>query len=242
LPDRSSDVLIAVCTYNEAANIETMLTGLRACVPHADLLVVDDDSPDGTAGKADAWAKTNGRTRVVVRENERGLGGAIRRAVEVAVQSRYEFFLNLDADRSHDPAALPSLIVRAQAPDRPDVVIGSRYVEGGSIEGWPLRRRLMSRVVNGFAVRWLGLPVRDCSGSMRCYRVSALRRLNLDELRNNGYALLEELLVRLKQVGATMVEVPICFTERRLGHSKLTTREAVTSAIAITKLARSREK
>jgi len=236
--DESTRVLIAVCSYNEAENIVEMLDRLRAAIPCADLLVVDDDSPDGTARLANQWSSKNGRCQVIVREGQRGLGGAIRRAIEHAVADDYRFFLNLDADLSHDPAELVALLDAVASDDDVDVAIGSRYVDGGSIVGWPLRRKLMSRTVNAFAVWVLGLPVRDCSGSMRCYRVTALAKMDLASFRNNGYALLEELLVMLKRSGATMIERPICFTERQAGHSKLTTREAITSAIAIARLRR----
>ncbi|WP_168565450.1 polyprenol monophosphomannose synthase [Crateriforma spongiae] len=232
-------VLIAICTYNEAGNVVAMLRGLRESMPDADLLVVDDGSPDGTAELAQDWSAKNGRAEVIVRHDQRGLGGAIRRAVQTAVDQGYDFFLNLDADLSHDPAELPRLLQRALQDDRPDVVVGSRYIRGGSIVGWPVRRKVLSRMVNTFAVHWLRLPVSDCSGSMRCYRVDALSRLDLDGLRNNGYALLEELLVRLRQQGAGMAEVPICFTERQVGESKLTIGEAVSSALSIVKLSRS---
>ncbi|MEL6899072.1 MAG: polyprenol monophosphomannose synthase, partial [Planctomycetota bacterium] len=111
-----------------------------------------------------------------------------------------------------------------------DVIVGSRYVPGGKVEGWPLRRRFMSRLVNRFAVTCLRLPVNDCSGSMRCYRVSMLRRLPLDRLRSNGYAFLEELLVYLDHAGARMIEYPITFTDRQTGDSKLTLRETIRAA------------
>jgi len=229
-------LLIALCTYNEAQNIGEMLDRLRQAMPGADLLVVDDASPDKTSTRAKQWAQENGRCEVVVRENERGLGGAIRRAIEYAIDGKYQLFCNLDADLSHRPEQLETL-VRCLIEDRSmDVAIGSRYVDGGSIVGWPWRRRLMSRMVNQFA-RWtLRIPVRDCSGSMRCYRVSSLANLDLKQLRNNGYALLEELLVRLDRAGAKMTEFPICFTERQAGESKLTIREAATSALAIANL------
>lgn len=230
-------MLVGVCTYNEAANIEPMLQRLRAALPTADLLVVDDNSPDGTAERVRSFAAGDDRLRLIVRENQRGLGGAIRLALETAVDSGYDYFLNLDGDLSHDPDQLPELLRSAQDAPEVDVVIGSRYQPGGSIQGWPLRRKLMSRLVNRFATLCLGLPVQDCSGSMRCYRVDALRSLDLSKVESNGYAFLEELLVHLHRRGARMVEVPITFTERKHGHSKLTLREASQSALKMVHLA-----
>lgn len=221
-------VLVAICTLNEAENIASMLTRLRAAFPTADLLVIDDDSPDGTARLASEMAMKDPAIRVIVRD-ERGLGGAIRKTIMVAIEGGYAFLLNLDADLSHDPDQLPSLLQRAQSEPLVDVVIGSRYVTGGSIVGWPLHRKWMSRIVNGFATLCLRLPVKDCSGSMRCYRVPALQQSEMSTLRSNGYAVLEEILVRLNRHDATMAEVPITFTDRQHGSSKLTLREAIRS-------------
>lgn len=229
-------VLVAVCTYNEATNITELLGRIREHVPRSDILVVDDNSPDGTPKLVREFAASDPGTRLIVREQERGLGGAIRRAVMESISGGYDYFVNLDGDLSHDPAAIPSLLAVALGPPLRDVVVGTRYKDGGSIEGWPLHRRMMSRMVNRFATRCLRLPVSDCSGSMRCYRVEALQRLDVNALRNRGYALLEELLVALDRSGATFAEVPIVFTDRTSGTSKLTLREALHSAAQIIRL------
>ncbi|TWU22128.1 Undecaprenyl-phosphate mannosyltransferase [Novipirellula galeiformis] len=214
-----------------------MIERLRAALPDADLLIVDDNSPDGTATIALDFADRIAELRVQVREHERGLGGAIRYAMNDAIEHHYDYFLNLDGDLSHDPAQLPRLLDRAIAVPEIDVVVGSRYVAGGAIIGWPWRRRMMSRMVNQFATLCLRLPVKDCSGSMRCYRVDTLKQLNLGDWNSQGYSLLEEVLVLLKRKGAVMDEVPITFTDRQRGHSKLTFREAARSAIKIFSLA-----
>ena len=222
-------VLVGVCTYNEVGNVSALVSRLRSALPEADILFVDDNSPDRTSDEVRRCASEDDRVRLIERFDERGLGSAIIRAAVVAVDDDYDFFINLDADLSHDPAQLPALLQAAIQDDAVDVAIGSRYVAGGKIVGWPLRRRIMSRMVNRFATIFLRLPVRDCSGSMRCYRVSTLRDLDLTSLQCEGYALLEELLVRLNRPGRKMVERPITFTERQDGESKLTLREAIRS-------------
>ena len=230
---RSGRILIGVCTLNEAANIEPMVKSLREAVPHADVLIVDDNSPDGTADIVRGLGKEDTKIRVDVR-TERGLGGAIRHAMVAAIDGGYDWFINLDGDFSHDPADLPRMMAAA---NEADVVIGSRYVTGGAIVGWPLRRKLMSRMVNRFATLCLRLPVKDCSGSMRCYRVAKLQEVEAETLVSQGYSVLEEILIRLNEANASMVEVPITFTDRTRGESKLTTREALRSMGQMMKLA-----
>ncbi|MBD53599.1 MAG: glycosyl transferase [Rhodopirellula sp.] len=229
--------MIAVCTYNEAENIELMVSGLRQALPNADVIVVDDNSPDGTAQLVREMAEGDSSIQVLVRENERGLGSAIRFAMQYSIDHGYDYFMNLDGDLSHSPDQMKGLFSKALEDSGFAVVVGSRYVSGGEIIGWPLRRKLMSRMVNGFATTCLRLPVRDCSGSMRCYRVNALASLGLENLRVNGYAVLEEVLLRLHQRGEPMAEVPITFTERERGYSKLTISEAMRSMIQIISLA-----
>ena len=217
--------------------MKPLVSRLRSALPTADIVFVDDNSPDGTDDVVHELAATDPRLRVIVRTNERGLGGAILRAVDEALTLDYDFFINLDADLSHDPADLPAMVAKATSDDSIDVVVGSRYVPGGKIVGWPLRRKIMSRIVNRFAIICLRLPVKDCSGSMRCYRVSALKKVDIEQLQCRGYALLEELLVQLKKQGSKMVEVPITFTERQHGMSKLTFGEAMRSVGFMLRLA-----
>ena len=231
----SAEVLIAICTLRERDNVIRMLSSLREAVPQSKLLVVDDDSDDGTAELAIAFAAEDADCEVI-RRTERGLGGAIVRTMTEAIRGGHTYLINLDADFSHDPSTVPQLLSRAEQADAPDVVVGSRYVAGGRIEGWPWRRRMMSRWINRLAIRRLRLPVSDCSGSMRCYRVDALREIRPGSLRSNGYSILEEVLWRLRESGATMVEVPITFIDRELGSSKLTFREAIRSLWRIIRL------
>ena len=229
-------VLVAVCTLNEAENIEAMVQSLRRAVPQADILVVDDDSPDGTSGIVDQLGQQDSKVRVDVR-NKRGLGGAIRHGMQAAIDGNYRWLVNLDADFSHDPTRVPDLVFAAIQKPGVDVVVGSRYIAGGSIEGWPARRKWMSQLVNGFSTRALGLPVSDCSGSMRCYRVDKLVEIDISTLESEGYSILEEVLVKLHKRDAKMIEIPICFTDRTRGKSKLSISEAVRSMWKIITLA-----
>ncbi len=232
-------VLVLILTLDEAENLPLLLERIEAALPAADILVIDDNSPDGTGRLAEQAAAEDPRLQVRIRRDQRGLGSALREGIAYAIEQEYDFLLNLDADLSHNPADLPRLLATAQADTVPpiDVVIGSRYVAQGGVEGWPLRRRMMSRLVNGFATAILRLPVHDCSGSLRCYRVARLRQVPLSGLRSGGYAMLEELLVRLRAEGASMVEIPITFVDRRQGESKLTSREAVRSAWQLVRMA-----
>lgn len=227
---RAQRVLIGVCTLNEADNIGQLIDRIRESLPTADILVVDDDSSDDTGRIVAGYVNNDPAVMLSVRTEERGLGFAIRHAMEHAIEQDYTFFLNLDGDFSHDPTELPGLLERAKQLPPVDVVIGSRYIAGGSIDGWSLRRQMMSRIVNRFAALCLRLPLSDSSGSMRCYRVDSLRKIGVSTLKSSGYSVLEEVLVRLHRQGAEFAEVPITFTERQQGQSKLTMVEALRSA------------
>ncbi|WP_286762844.1 MULTISPECIES: polyprenol monophosphomannose synthase [Rhodopirellula] len=239
-PDFASGqrILVGICTYNEAANVKTMLTKIREALPNAVCLVVDDDSPDGTAEIARRYAEESGASDSVlvkVRKDERGLGGAIRAAMQTAIDGKYDLFCNMDADLSHDPADLPRLVSTC-LDENADVVVGSRYIEGGAIVGWPWRRKVMSGLINGFTRKMLRLPVRDASGSYRCYRVRCLAGLDPPRNPSDGYAFIQEVLLRLHRDGAKCVEVPITFTERVHGTSKLNFREAMRSSLTVFRL------
>ena len=227
-------VLIAICTYNEAANVGPLLRRIIDAMPRADILVVDDSSPDDTAGEVSRFVAATGANQIktVVRDR-RGLGGAILAAINAAVAGRYDWLFNLDADLSHPPEALPAMATRLAAGDC-DVVIGSRYVRGGRVVGWPPHRRWMSRGVNRFTALVIGLPVADASGSMRGYRVESLRGLHLETVDSSQrYAFLQQILVRLHRHGCTIAEVPIEFVDRVAGRSKLSFAEALASSWAV---------
>jgi dolichol-phosphate mannosyltransferase len=224
----SSMLLVVVATYNERDNLPGLLEKIWAAVPEAKVLVVDDNSPDGTGQWCEAHAESEPRLDVRIRRGERGLGSATILGLKAAIAGGYRAVATLDADGSHDPAMLRPLHERLQAgPESLGVVIGSRYIAGGAIVGWPWYRRWTSRVVN-FWVRWLlGLQTRDNSGAFRVYRVSSLEKVGLDRIRSNGYAYLEELLFRLRQSGAGAEELPITFRDRVTGDSKANWREAL---------------
>jgi dolichol-phosphate mannosyltransferase len=226
--------LVALATYNEAENMPRLVEEILRALPNADILVVDDNSPDGTGRWCDERARAEPRLRCVHRPAKLGLGSAALAAARVAVDEHYDVFATLDADGSHDPRFLSDL-VRAAA--NADVVIGSRYCPGGAIEGWPIGRRVVSRVVNAVGRRALRMPVRDTSGAFRAYRVAKLREIDLYGIEAAGFAYLEEILWRLARVGATFAEVPITFRQRQSGRSKANLAEAAGKIITIGKLA-----
>lgn len=216
-------ILIALCTYNERQNVELLIPKLRGAMPDADLLFVDDNSPDGTGRYVSEVAKHDSHVHLLHREKKEGLGVAVRAGFQYAIERGYDLLVNLDADFSHPPAVIPELIAAAE---HADVVIASRYVPGGGVVGWPWRRKVMSWGINTYVRVVLGLKTRDNSGSFRCYRVQRLREADLSQVRCRGYAVFEELLYRLKRVGATFREIPYTFEERRFGVTKINLREA----------------
>ncbi len=215
-------------TYNEIENLPTLVDAILKHAPEVDVLVVDDNSPDGTGKWCDERSSTEPRLHCLHREGKLGLGSAIVAGMKYAIDHGYQFLVNMDADFSHDPKYLPEIIggmTRGGHADV-DVMIGSRYVPGGQIEGWPLKRYFMSRSINLYA-RWLlGLRPRDCSGGYRCYRVCRLARLDFTKLRSRGYSFQQEVLWRLKQQGCRLDETPIVFVNRTKGSSKINLRES----------------
>lgn len=206
-------------------NLPQAVEILQGVAPECDVLVVDDNSPDGTGKWAASAAASTARIHLLSRSGKLGLGSALRDAIRWCLERDYEFMVNLDADLSHDPSKVPELLRIAKA-EKVDVVIGSRYVAGGGTEGLSFVRKILSRSLNQYVARVLKLPARDCSGSYRCYRVSKLRDLNVDRLTCDGYGFLEEILVTLHRLGATMRETPITYHERHGGQSKLSWSDA----------------
>lgn len=226
-------VLATLCTYNEAENLPLLLPEIWRYAPAANVLIVDDNSPDGTGRIADEWAARDSRVHVLHRAAKQGLGTATRAALRYAIEHDYTFVVNLDADISHHPRYIPALV---DAMRDADVTIGSRYIAGGGVLGWGPRRHFMSRCINAYARVLLRLPTRDNSGAFRCYRVSKLRELDLDRFIARGYAFQEEILFRCRQIGCRFAETPIVFDDRRYGRSKINNREALSALWIILRL------
>lgn len=230
-------LLVMLCTYNERENLAALIPEVWQFVPAADVLVIDDNSPDGTGFVADEWADRDPRVHVLHRPGKLGLGTATLAGFRYALQNDYSLLLNLDADFSHHPRFIPALLALM---DGCDVAIGSRYVAGGRVVGWGLLRHVMSRSVNFCARTLLRLETRDCSGAYRCYRLDKLRALDLDRFMARGYAIEEEILYRCRQIGCRFGETPIVFEDRRSGISKIGLRESLAAGWIILRLALSR--
>ena len=235
----TANTLVTLATYNEIENLPRLVDEILTVAPNVHVLVIDDNSPDGTGRWCDEKAAADERVRCLHRPGKLGLGTATIAGMQYAINHGYEYVLNMDADFSHHPRYLPALLTGMQgATDCPiDVMIGSRYVAGGGVEGWPLRRHLMSRGVNLYARTLLGLEPRDCSGAFRCYRTELLKRVKFDEVRSRGYSFQEEILWHLKRLGARCGETPITFVDREKGQSKINSREAVAALRVIMSLA-----
>ena len=211
--------LVVIPTYNESENIERMLQRVHDCLPEAGVLVVDDGSPDGTADLVEAAASGYPDVHLLRRRGKSGLGSAYRAGFAWGLERGYDAFVEIDADFSHDPAALPQVV--APLAEGFDVSIGSRYVEGGSIPNWAWHRHLLSRGGNIYASVVLGLGVADSTAGYRCYSARILRQLDLDRIRAEGYGFQIEMTYRSKQHGAAITEVPIAFVDRAAGESKM---------------------
>ncbi len=214
--------LIMLATYNEIENLPGLIDAILVHAPDVDILVIDDNSPDGTGSWCDEYAKKDLRLKCLHRPGKLGLGTATIAGIEYAIEHQYQYVLNMDADFSHDPKYLSALFDGMDGGDKSvDVMIGSRYIKGGGIVGWPLKRHLMSRAVNVSSRLLLGLPTRDCSGAFRCYRTERMAQLAFDQFRSQGYVFQEEILWRLNRLGCRFGETPIVFANRVHGESKI---------------------
>ncbi len=229
-----SSTLVALATYNEIENLPTLVEAIRAELPEAHVMVVDDNSPDGTGKWCAQFTQQHAWFFHHPREGKLGLGTALAAALQFGVEKNYIHVITLDADWSHPPQSLSSLVAAAESAD---VVIGSRYCPGGGIEGWPLRRKIASRTINMLARTMIGLPLTDCSGNFRLYRTELLAQLQWENLHAAGYAYLEEILWHLQKLGAKFAEVPIVFSERRAGQSKINLGEMFGAAKTLMRLA-----
>jgi dolichol-phosphate mannosyltransferase len=211
-------LLVVIPTYNERENLPGILDRVAAAVPFAHVLVVDDDSPDGTGPLADDRAAADDRVHVLHRAGKAGLGAAYVAGFRWALERDYDAVVEMDADGSHAPEQLPELLA---ALDGADVVLGSRWVDGGSVVDWPRRREFLSRGGNAYTRFMLRLPVRDATGGYRVYQRRVLEKLELGSVASQGYCFQVDLLWRAWQAGFTVAEVPIRFVERVAGASKM---------------------
>lgn len=222
--------LVVVPTYNERENIREVIERLFDACPDCDLLVVDDSSPDGTESLIRELAARRPQIQVVSRSGKQGLGTAYIAGFRWGIERGYDAIVAMDADLSHDPAAVPGLLA---ALDDADLAIGSRYVTGGGVSNWGLLRRALSRAGNAYARLWLRFGVRDATSGFRAYRSSALSKMNLASFRAEGYAFQIETAWRVHLDGGRIVEVPINFEERHEGRSKLSRRIVVEALLRV---------
>ncbi len=211
--------LIIIPTYDERDNIGELLDSVLRHLPGADVLIVDDGSPDGTGDIVAAWGEADKRIHLLRRPGKAGLGTAYIAGFNWALARDYDTIIGMDADFSHDPAYLPQFVEQSR---HYDLVIGSRYIPGGSTPDWKLSRRVISRIGNTVARTVLGLPVHDCTTGYKCYRREALTSINFDAIELVGYGFLIETTYQCYLHGRSMVEIPIVFTDRREGKSKMT--------------------
>jgi len=214
-------VLVVMATYNERDNVCPLMEAILATDDRVQVLVIDDDSPDGTGQLALDTAARHRRAHALIRRGRKGLGSAILEGFEIAASRGFEIGFNMDADFSHDPADLPRLMAALEPIGGTpiDLVIGSRRVPGGRVVGWPLSRHVSSRLVGWFTRLILRVPVRDGSSGYRCFRLAMLPRLSTRPM-CTGYAFHEDLVWRVHRAGGQIMEVPICFTDRARGRSK----------------------
>jgi dolichol-phosphate mannosyltransferase len=210
--------LIIIPTYNELENLPPLLKEIFSYAPTSDILIVDDNSPDGTGALADTMSAENPRIHVLHRTGKLGLGTAYIAGFHYAIIHDYDAAFEMDADFSHDPRYLPDFLEKIE---HADLVIGSRYIPGGSTPNWSFTRRMISGCGNLFARVVLRMPIHDCTAGFRCYRRTVLERIGLDTIQSQGYGFQVEMGYRVQKYGFTIVETPIVFMDRRVGKSKM---------------------
>lgn len=211
-------VLVVVPTYNEIDNLPIIVQGIRSTIPDIDILIADDNSPDGTGVLADQIAKYDNQVKVLHRQVKAGLGAAYLEAFAWAKQNNYNVVVEMDADGSHRPVDLVNVL---SALKTADISLGSRWVRGGKVVNWPLHREILSRGGSLYTRLWLSIPIRDVTGGFRAYRLEALEKMSIDQVESQGYCFQVDMAWRAVQAGLKVVEVPITFVEREIGESKM---------------------
>ncbi len=229
----SPRAIVIVPTYNEAENVPPLVERILSLKERVDVLIVDDNSPDGTGAVADAIAQETSRVQVIHRPRKLGLGTAYTAGFVRALEQGYDRILTMDADFSHNPRYIPALL---RLTETHDLAIGSRYVPGGGVRLWGLHRRLLSRWANLFARTMLGLHVHDCTAGFRCYRAHVLETIDPRSIKADGYSYLLEMLWRVENAGFSVAETPIVFTDRRRGASKISQKEILNAAATVFRL------
>lgn len=213
--------LVIIPTYNEIESLPRQVAAVRAAQPQVDILIADDNSPDGTGAAADQLAANDPQISVLHREAKEGLGMAYVAGFEWGLARGYDFLCEMDADGSHRAQDFGKLLRRAQQPDRPDLVIGSRWVPGGAVENWPWHRKVLSKGGNFYVDTILGIKVKDATAGYRVYRADLLRRIGLEKVESHGYCFQVDMTWRTVEAGGKVAEVPITFVERDYGESKM---------------------
>jgi dolichol-phosphate mannosyltransferase len=227
--------LICIPTYNEAGNILALVSQVHEAAPQAEVLVIDDSSPDGTGDLVREQMLKDARLEIMARPGKLGLGTAYMAGFAYGLQHGYASVLTMDSDFSHPPERIPALLKAVD--DGAHLSVGSRYVRGGAIRGWAISRRILSATANFVARQLLRLRTRDCTGGFRCYSQRALQFLVTRPMRSSGYSALVELLTRCERGGLVIVEVPITFTERARGRSKISRQEIFRAMLTVLRLA-----
>ncbi|WP_138413657.1 polyprenol monophosphomannose synthase [Sinomonas gamaensis] len=226
-------ILTIIPTYNELESLPKTLGRLRSAVPASDVLVADDNSPDGTGDLADRIASEDPQVHVLHRRGKEGLGAAYIAGFHWALERDYDVIVEMDADGSHQPEQLPRLLDAVEA--GADLVIGSRWVQGGSVVNWPFYRQLISRTGSTYARTMLGLKIKDMTAGYRAFRRTTLEKLDLDAVESVGYGFQVDLAWRVAKMGLKVVEVPVTFVERELGSSKMSGNIVVEAMLNVTK-------
>jgi dolichol-phosphate mannosyltransferase len=224
--------LVVIPTYQEASNIERVLREVRQAAPEVEVLVVDDNSPDGTADEAERAGRALGSVNVLRRPRKSGLGSAYRDGFRWGIDRGFDVLVEMDADLSHEPRALPELLAPTDL--GVDLVIGSRYIPGGSIPAWSAGRRALSTWGNRYAAAMLDLPVKDATSGYRAYRAEALEEIDFEKVRADGYGFQIETAYRMAKAGRKLAEVPIRFNDRTDGSSKMSRRIVVEALVLVT--------